>query len=145
MTLKQIFICISLSFILFGCGQDNSTSSNPTLPSQKITGTYMLYSASGTYGYSNGVLSFDSAKSISGTLILGDVTWNETYVVDGITYSKGGSSSAYSVNYSNGTTEGTIAMVYPDGAGGYSFSIDGYNLNLTGSPNSKWTKISDIQ
>lgn len=144
MTLRQIIICISLSIILFGCGQDNSTSSTPTPPSQKITGTYTLTSASGTYLYTGGVASFDTAKSITGTLILGDVTWNETYVVDGITYSKGGGSSTYSINYTNGTIEGTIGMVDSGNLVAYSFSIDGLSLNLIGNTNCKWTKVNDI-
>ena len=137
-----VLFCLLLFLILFGCGQDNSISSGPTPPAKNITGTYKLSSASGTYVYSGGTLSFDTATSISGTLILGDGTWDETFVVDGVTYSK--DNGTYNISYTNGTTEGTMGMVYPGGAGVYSFSIDGYNLNLFGSPNSKWTKVNDI-
>ena len=142
MKYKYSSICLVVSFILFGCGQDNPTLTGTTPPAKKISGTYML-SSSGTYVYTNGILSFDMANSITGTLILGDNTWDETYVVDGVTYSI--NNATYNINYTNGTSEGLIQYVYPDGAGGYSFTIDGLDLHFSGSPNTKWTKLSDSQ
>ncbi|MBE9536163.1 MAG: hypothetical protein IMF07_03200 [Proteobacteria bacterium] len=133
---------VFLLFIIFGCsGNNNPTSSSSTPPSQDITGTYNLSSASGSYVHKNGVTSFDNKTSITGTLILGETTWDETYVADGTIYTK--SNGIYTILYSNGTTEGTIGYGYPDGAGSYTFSINGYNLYFTGSPNSTWTKVSD--
>jgi hypothetical protein len=139
MKFSHLLLC-AVFFFISGCGQDHSASSNPTPPSQSITGTYKLSSASGTYVYQGGTLSLDLASSITGTLILEQGSWNETFVVDSGTYSKNGT---YIINYTNGTVEGNIGMTYSNGSGIYSFSINGYNLNLTGDPNSSWTKISD--
>ncbi len=140
MKIKHLLICV-LFFSLFGCGHDDSASLNPTPPSQDITGTYKLSSASGTYVYQDGTLSFDLASSITGTLILGRGSCDETYVVNDVTYSK--NNGTYIINYTNGTVDGTIGMTYQNVTGTYSFSIDGYNLNLTGNPNSNWTKVSN--
>jgi hypothetical protein len=136
MKLTQFLLCAAF-FLLLGCG-----SSNTSPPSQGITGTYKLSSASGRYVYQSGVLSFDLASSITGTLIIGLGSWNETYAVDGVIYSKHGT---YSINYTNGTVEGTLGIDYQNGGCTYSFLTDGYNLNLKGSPNSNWTKVSQIE
>ncbi len=137
---KLLLMCMAIAFmILLGCGNHNSTPSNPTLPSLNRTGTYRLSSTSGNYVYQNGIISFNLATSITGTLILGEQSWDEIYLVDGTSYSKNGT---YGINYTN-AVEGTIGMVYQNGVDSYSFSIDGYDLNLTGAPNSKWTKISN--
>src|SRR5262245_33293021 len=87
MMVKNLLVFILL-ISLFGCGPDNSTSSSVTPPSQQLKGTYKLSSASGTYVFKNGTLSLDLANSITGTLILGDVTYDETLIIDGVTYSK---------------------------------------------------------
>ncbi len=138
MKLKRSLICIAIFFlILLGCGHNDSTPSNPTPPALNRTGIYRLSSASGNYVYQNGIISFDLATSITGTLILGEQSWDEIYMVDGTGYSKNGT---YSISYNN-DVEGTIGMIYQNGVDSYSFSIDGYNLNLTGAPNAKWTKI----
>jgi hypothetical protein len=119
-----------------------------TPASENITGTYTLSSAKGLYVCKNGVLSFDMATSITGTLIIGTNAWDETYeavwdesftLTDETMFSKQG---IYDIEYAN-ALEGLIGVVYQDGADPYSFTIDGYTLNLLGTPESRWMKISD--
>jgi len=137
---KNLLICVLL-ISLFGCGQDNSTSSSVTPPSQQLKGTYNLASASGTYIYQNGVILLDGANTITGTLVLGDVSYDETLVIDGVPYSR--SNGSYNMTFPNGTVEGSMTMVYPNGTSTYSISFNDLNLNLTGSPNCIWQKVSD--
>ncbi len=139
MDIKHVLICLAFSLLL-GCTANNSSAPDPTPPSQNLAGTYQLSSGSGNYVSQTGIISFDVATSITGTLIIGPELWNETFLVNGETYSKNG---IYAINYTNAPVAGTIGTVYQNGTGAYSFSIDGYTLSLTGDPNSKWTKVSN--
>ncbi|SNB44636.1 hypothetical protein [Geobacter sp. DSM 9736] len=130
-----------VSISLFGCGENNTTAPSITPPSQQLKGTYKLVSASGTYTYQDGIISLEGANSITGTLVLGDASYDETLVIDGVTYSR--SNGSYIMTSTNGPGEGNMAMTYPNGASTFIINFDDFNLVLTGNPNCKWQKVSD--
>ncbi len=70
MNVKLLLIFMAIVFmILLGCGNNDSTPSDPTPPSINRAGTYKLSSTSDNYVYQNGVISPGLATSITGTLI----------------------------------------------------------------------------
>ena len=141
--MKRLILAAIFIIGMSACGNNNSTSSQQlTLPSQDIRGTYALSSVNGSFLDSTGIYSFDDKNTITGNLIINDNTWNDTYLADGIIYTRG--DGTYNVVYNVGTTEGTISVLYSDGISSYNFTIDGYDLVLTGTPNATWTKTSDL-
>jgi hypothetical protein len=149
--LAAIFI-ISLS----ACGNsDNSTfgkSGNlaslhlPTLPSQDIRGTYELANISGCWLYGNGVRCFDDTSIVRGSLELGIGTFYQViaYDNDPLGVPQTIYIGSYSINYTNGTEEGTIGIISDNMNGSGTFTTSGNNLliDISGSQ-ATWTKISD--